>query len=88
MSGVLPSDRFALCPDDFSDGLIPLTEPERNDRERRMAARGIRSAKFVAVKSLDRLSVQAIPSRKKMMVLDWPAALSASIGRCKAADYR
>ena len=55
---------------DYVRCLARLKELELIDRERRMVARRIKSAKFPAVKSLDSFNFMAIPSLNKLMVLE------------------
>jgi DNA replication protein DnaC len=50
--------------------LLPITELELLDRERRATDRRIRQAKFPVVKSLDSFDFLAIPTLNKNMVLD------------------
>ena len=49
---------------------VRLAELELIDRERRMAERRIRQARFPAVKSLDAFDFKAIPSLNKMLVVE------------------
>ena len=48
---------------------VRLAELELIDRERRMAERRIRQARFPAVKSLDSFDFKAIPSLNKMLAV-------------------
>ena len=60
--------------------LVRLAELELIDRERRMAERRIRQARFPAVKSLDSFDFKAIPSLNKMLVVE--------LARCEYAERR
>ena len=59
---------------------VRLAELELIDRERRMAERRIRQARFPAVKSLDAFDFKAIPSLNKMLVVE--------LARCEYAGRR
>jgi DNA replication protein DnaC len=59
---------------DHSGYLLRLVELELIDRERRVVERRIPAARFPAVKSFDTFDFTAIPSLKKMLVLE--------LGRC------
>ena len=59
---------------------VRLAELELIDRERRMAERRIRQARFPAVKSLDSFDFKAIPSLNKMLVVE--------LARCEYAERR
>jgi DNA replication protein DnaC len=50
--------------------LLRLAELELIDRERRMAERRIRAARFPAVKSFDTFDFTAIPSLNKLLALE------------------
>ena len=60
--------------------LVRLAELELIDRERRMAERRIRQARFPAVKSLDSFDFKAIPSLNKMLAVE--------LARCEYAERR
>ena len=60
--------------------LVRLAELELIDRERRMAERRIRQARFPAVKSLGSFDFKAIPSLNKMLAVE--------LARCEYAERR
>jgi len=53
-----------------SGGYAPLAEREIIERDRRKVKRGIKPARFPAVKSLDSFDFAAIPKLNKMQVLE------------------
>ena len=60
---------------DHSQYLLRLAELELIDRHQRIVERGIRAARFPAVKSLDTFDFTAIPSVNKALVTE--------LARCK-----
>jgi DNA replication protein DnaC len=58
------------CAADYPRYLLRLAELELIDRERRMAERRIKAAKFPTVKSLDSFDFAALPSLNKALVIE------------------